>query len=46
MKVIKTSLDIFYSKQQILQVGNIDVNRDFGYAPEYVKAMSKIVQID
>lgn len=38
-KVIRTSLDIKNGKAQILSVGNIDVKRDFGYAPDYVKAM-------
>jgi len=38
-KVIRTSLDIKNGNAQILSVGNIDVKRDFGYAPDYVKAM-------
>lgn len=46
MKVIKTSLDILEGKQEILKVGNIDIKRDFGFAPQYVKAMSKMVQMD
>lgn len=46
MKVIKTSLDILEGKQEILRVGNIDISRDFGYAPEYVKAMTKMVQLN
>ena len=46
MKVIKTALDIHHGKQEVLEVGNIDVKRDFGYAPHYVKAMVQMVQMD
>lgn len=46
MKVIKTALDIHHGKQEVLEVGNIDVKRDFGYAPHYVKAMIQMVQMD
>lgn len=45
MKVIKTSLDILNKKQEFLEVGNIDVKRDFGYAPYYVQAMTKMVEM-
>ncbi|WP_448699629.1 GDP-mannose 4,6-dehydratase [Mucilaginibacter sp. AW1-3] len=38
-KVLKTSLDIKNNKVDSLKVGNIDIKRDFGYAPDYVKAM-------
>lgn len=38
-KVIKTALDIKHKKQEFLKVGNIDIKRDLGYAPDYVKAM-------
>lgn len=33
-------------KQDILYLGNMDVRRDWGYAPEYVEAMWKILQLD
>lgn len=46
MKIIKASLDIYHGKQEILEVGNIDVKRDFGYAPDYVKAMVKMVKMN
>ncbi|QQL50874.1 GDP-mannose 4,6-dehydratase [Mucilaginibacter ginkgonis] len=45
-KVIKTSLDIKYGIADVLKVGNIDVKRDFGYAPDYVKAMWLSLQQD
>jgi GDPmannose 4,6-dehydratase len=38
-KVICTSLAIKHGLAQSLSVGNIDVKRDFGYAPDYVNAM-------
>ncbi|NQV88706.1 MAG: GDP-mannose 4,6-dehydratase [Parcubacteria group bacterium] len=31
-------------KQDVLSLGNIDVKRDWGYAPEYVEAMWKMLQ--
>ena len=45
MKIIKAALDIHSGKQEFLEVGNIDIKRDFGYAPHYVQAMSKMVQM-
>lgn len=45
MKVIKSALDIHHGKQEILEVGNIDIKRDFGYAPHYVNAMVKMVEM-
>jgi len=38
-KVIRTSLEIKKGIKSELRVGNIDVKRDFGYAPDYVQAM-------
>ena len=38
-KVVKTSLAIKNNLASRLCVGNLDVKRDFGYAPDYVKAM-------
>jgi len=46
MKIIKSALDIKKGKLDILEVGNIDIKRDFGYAPYYVKAMIKMVNMD
>jgi GDPmannose 4,6-dehydratase len=45
-KVIKTSLDIKNGAANELCVGNIDVKRDFGFAPDYVKAMWLSLQHD
>jgi GDPmannose 4,6-dehydratase len=45
-KVIKTSLDIKNNLADVLRVGNIDVKRDFGFAPDYVNAMWLSLQQD
>ena len=46
MKIIKSALDIYHGKQDFLEVGNIDIKRDFGYAPYYVRAMTKMVEMN
>jgi GDPmannose 4,6-dehydratase len=43
-KLIRESVEIAAGKRDCLKVGNIDVRRDFGYAPEYVKAMWLMLQ--
>ncbi|MBN2378071.1 MAG: GDP-mannose 4,6-dehydratase [Sedimentisphaerales bacterium] len=45
-KVIKEALEIKQGKREFLKVGNTDVRRDFGYGPEYVKAMWLMLQAD
>ena len=45
-KIIKTAFSIKNSTKDILEVGNIDIKRDFGYAPKYVEAMYKMMQHD
>lgn len=45
-KVIRESLEIKNGKKDELRVGNIDLRRDFGYAPDYVKAMWLMLQQD
>ena len=45
-KIIKAALAIKNGKQNILEVGNIDIKRDFGYAPKYVEAMYLMMQHD
>ncbi len=44
-KVIKDSIAIKNNKLEFLKVGNLDVKRDFGYAPAYVEAMWKMMQL-
>lgn len=43
-KVIRESMRIKNGLQKELRVGNIDIRRDFGYAPEYVRAMWLMLQ--
>lgn len=45
-KVIRDSIAIKNKKLDKLVVGNLNVKRDFGYAPKYVEAMWKILQSD
>ena len=45
-KIIQQSLKIKNKQQDILEVGNIDIKRDFGYAPKYVEAMYLMLQQD
>ncbi len=45
-KIIKQAVEIKDGRRDFLKVGNIDVKRDFGYAPSYVKAMWSVMQLD
>ncbi len=38
--------EIFLGKRDVLKLGNIDAQRDWGYAQEYVDAMWRMLQID
>ena len=43
-KIICSAFDIKEGKKTELRVGNIDIKRDFGFAPDYVRAMWMILQ--
>lgn len=43
-KVIRTAIAIRKGKEKELRVGNIDIKRDFGWAPKYVEAMYLMMQ--
>ncbi|MFT3932742.1 MAG: GDP-mannose 4,6-dehydratase [Chitinophagaceae bacterium] len=45
-KVIRDSLRIKHGLQEEIKVGNIDIKRDFGFAPKYVEAMWMMLQKD
>jgi GDPmannose 4,6-dehydratase len=45
-KVIRDSIAIKIGKLDKLVVGNLNIKRDFGYAPKYVKAMWAMLQSD
>ena len=43
-KIIRDSIEIKNGKLDKLVVGNLDLKRDFGFAPKYIEAMWKILQ--
>jgi GDPmannose 4,6-dehydratase len=43
-KIISSAVRIAAGKQKKLQLGKLDITRDWGWAPEYVEAMWKILQ--
>ncbi|HYE53310.1 MAG TPA: GDP-mannose 4,6-dehydratase [Chitinophagaceae bacterium] len=45
-KVIRTALDIKHGKQEVLEVGNLNIKRDFGWSEKYVEAMWQMLQQD
>ncbi|WP_461369258.1 GDP-mannose 4,6-dehydratase [Candidatus Darwinibacter acetoxidans] len=45
-KIVRGVLDIAEGKTEILQLGNIDLFRDWGWAPEYVDAMQRMLAQD
>jgi GDPmannose 4,6-dehydratase len=45
-KVTRAIANILAEKQKILYLGNLNAKRDWGYAPEYVEAMWKMLQLD
>jgi GDPmannose 4,6-dehydratase len=45
-KVISTAIRIKRGEKKKLTLGNIDIRRDWGYAPEYVKTMWMMLQQD
>jgi GDPmannose 4,6-dehydratase len=45
-KITRALAAILAGKQKYLYLGNLDSKRDWGYAPEYVEAMWKILQHD
>jgi GDPmannose 4,6-dehydratase len=45
-KVIKGAIDILHGKREFLEVGNLDIKRDFGWSEKYVEAMWLLLQQD
>jgi len=45
-KIIKNAIQIKNKKLTKLIVGNLNVKRDFGYAPKYIEAMWKMLQFN
>lgn len=44
MKIINTAIRIFKGSKEKLTLGNIKIQRDWGWAPEYVEAMYLMLQ--
>ena len=45
-KVIRSLVEISQGKRQFLELGNLEIYRDWGYAGDYVEAMQKSLQSD
>ncbi len=45
-KIIRTACRIAKGTEKRLSLGNLDIKRDWGWAPEYVEAMWKMMQLD
>ncbi len=45
-KITKNIVDIKNGKLDILQIGNVEMARDFGYAGDYVEAMWRMLQCE
>lgn len=45
-KIVHAAANISHGHQTSLRLGNINIQRDWGFAPEYVEAMHMMLQID
>ncbi|MFP4353407.1 MAG: GDP-mannose 4,6-dehydratase [Puniceicoccaceae bacterium] len=45
-KITRAAARIAHGKQEVLKLGNLDAKRDWGYAPEFVEGMWRILQAD
>jgi GDPmannose 4,6-dehydratase len=45
-KIVNSALRIKHGLQEKLELGGIDVEVDYGYAPEYVAALNRLVQLE
>lgn len=45
-KIVRTALEIKAGKKEMLELGNLSVQRDWGYAPKFVEAMWLMLQQD
>jgi GDPmannose 4,6-dehydratase len=45
-KIVKTACRIAAGSKEKLMLGNLDIHRDWGWAPEYVVAMAKMLHQD
>jgi GDPmannose 4,6-dehydratase len=45
-KIVRAAAEIASGQRDDLQLGNLQISRDWGYAPEYVDAMWRMLQLD
>lgn len=45
-KIVRTAVRIAQGSGEVLCLGNVNISRDWGWAPEYVEAMWRILQHD
>lgn len=45
-KIVKAACRIAAGSTETLHLGNLDIDRDWGWAPEYVDAMARMLQLD
>jgi GDPmannose 4,6-dehydratase len=45
-KIIKAAVRIANGSKERLKLGNLDIHRDWGWAPDYVDAMWRILQVE
>lgn len=45
-KIIRSAIAVAQGKAKTLELGNLAVSRDWGWAPEYVDAMWRMLQLD
>jgi GDPmannose 4,6-dehydratase len=45
-KIIRSLVEISLGKRQFLELGNLEIYRDWGYAGDYVEAMQKTLQAE
>ncbi len=45
-KIVNDAAKIYYNLEKKIRLGNVNAMRDWGYAPEYVEAMHKMLQKD
>jgi len=44
-KVVRSAVDIYESKRRNLVLGNLSIVRDWGWAPEYVEAIRRMLEV-
>ncbi|HIJ94001.1 MAG TPA: GDP-mannose 4,6-dehydratase [Rhodospirillaceae bacterium] len=45
-KIVRAAAAIAEGREEKLRLGNLDIERDWGWAPEYVEAIWRILQLD